>query len=84
MTEPGKSCVEPAAGPIDPAEETTDDQETKVLRKEAPKMTARVGEPAPDFAANAFYEGKFRTFKLSDYKGKWIVLCFYPGDFTFV
>jgi alkyl hydroperoxide reductase subunit AhpC len=26
----------------------------------------------------------FKPVKLSDYKGKWIVLCFYPGDFTFV
>jgi len=26
----------------------------------------------------------FKPIKLSDYKGKWIVICFYPGDFTFV
>ena len=48
-------------------------------------MQAHVGKPAIDFEANAFIEGKgFEPVKLSDYKGKWIVLCFYPGDFTFV
>ena len=48
-------------------------------------MLARVGGPAPDFEATAFVEGKgFQPIKLSSYKGKWIVLCFYPGDFTFV
>jgi peroxiredoxin (alkyl hydroperoxide reductase subunit C) len=26
----------------------------------------------------------FKNIKLSDYRGKWVVLCFYPGDFTFV
>jgi peroxiredoxin len=29
-------------------------------------------------------QGGFKNVKLSDYKGKWVVLCFYPGDFTFV
>jgi len=43
-----------------------------------------VGHQAPDFEANVFLNGGFQTMKLSDYKGKWIVLCFYPGDFTFV
>lgn len=45
---------------------------------------ARVGHPAPDFEANIYLNGGFQAMKLSDYKGKWIVLCFYPGDFTFV
>ena len=48
-------------------------------------MQARVGREAPDFEANAFVaDYGFKPVKLSDYKGKWIVLCFYPGDFTFV
>lgn len=85
MGDPGKSCVEPAAGPIVPPEDEPNGQEQTVFaKKEKPKMTAQVGKPAPDFAANAFHEGVFKTFKLSDYKGKWVVLCFYPGDFTFV
>ncbi len=46
---------------------------------------ARVGQKAPDFEANAFLAGEgFKKVKLSDYVGKWVVLCFYPGDFTFV
>jgi peroxiredoxin (alkyl hydroperoxide reductase subunit C) len=53
-------------------------------RKEVPKMTARVGQKAPDFTAPAYYRGGFASVKLSDYLGKWVVLCFYPGDFTFV
>lgn len=47
-------------------------------------MTARVGQKAPDFTAPAYYKGGFTTVKLSDFAGKWVLLCFYPGDFTFV
>jgi alkyl hydroperoxide reductase subunit AhpC len=44
----------------------------------------KVGHKAPDFTAPAYHQGKFINIKLSDYLGKWVVLCFYPGDFTFV
>jgi hypothetical protein len=44
----------------------------------------RVGKSAPDFTASAYYRGKFVNTGLSEYKGKWVLLCFYPGDFTFV
>jgi peroxiredoxin (alkyl hydroperoxide reductase subunit C) len=47
-------------------------------------MTARVGQKAPDFTAPAYYRGGFTSVKLSDFAGKWVMLCFYPGDFTFV
>ena len=47
-------------------------------------MTARVGQKAPDFEAPAYYKGGFKSVKLSDYLGKWVMVCFYPGDFTFV
>lgn len=47
-------------------------------------MMAKVGKPAPDFEATAFLQGAFRNVKLSDYNGHWVMLCFYPGDFTFV
>jgi peroxiredoxin (alkyl hydroperoxide reductase subunit C) len=57
--------------------------ESKELIKEI-TMTARVGQKAPDFQAPAYYRGKFTSVKLSDYLGKWVLLCFYPGDFTFV
>ncbi len=45
----------------------------------------QVGQKAPDFAAQALLpDGSFKDVKLSDYKGKWVVLFFYPLDFTFV
>ena len=47
-------------------------------------MTARVGQKAPDFTAPAYYKGSFGPITLSDFAGKWVLLCFYPGDFTFV
>jgi alkyl hydroperoxide reductase subunit AhpC len=47
-------------------------------------MPAFVTQPAPDFTADAVVNGEFKTIKLSDYKGKYIVLFFYPLDFTFV
>jgi len=43
-----------------------------------------VGKPAPDFTLEGYYNGKFETFRLSDYRGKWTLLLFYPLDFTFV
>ncbi|HDS01169.1 MAG TPA: redoxin domain-containing protein [candidate division Zixibacteria bacterium] len=45
---------------------------------------AKVGGKAPDFEAPAYHRGKFINVKLSDYLGKWVLICFYPGDFTFV
>ncbi len=49
-------------------------------------MSVLVGRPAPDFQAAAVMEdGAIREdFKLSDYKGQYVVLFFYPLDFTFV
>jgi hypothetical protein len=47
-------------------------------------MTARVGQKAPEFTAPSYYRGSFKPVKLADFAGKWILLCFYPGDFTFV
>lgn len=44
----------------------------------------KVGKKAPDFSAPAYLNGKFVNINLSEYLGKWVVLCFYPGDFTFV
>jgi len=79
------SCVSPAKGPamVKPIEAMVA-QANQPETKEVDKMLAKVGKPAPDFEANAFINGTFSNVKLSDYKGKWISLCFYPGDFTFV
>lgn len=47
-------------------------------------MTAKVGEKAPAFLAEAYVNSEFRKVSLEDFKGKWLVLFFYPRDFTFV
>jgi peroxiredoxin (alkyl hydroperoxide reductase subunit C) len=44
----------------------------------------RVGQQAPDFTATAVVDQEFKTISLSDYRGKYVVLFFYPLDFTFV
>ena len=82
MTEQ-QGCVQPAAGPIISDQPSSTPSSQSVSQEVA--MLARVGKEAPDFEASAFIPGEgFKNVKLSDYKGKWIVLCFYPGDFTFV
>ncbi len=55
-----------------------------VKEKEEVQSMVKVGKPAPNFTAPAYYQGKFVETSLEDYKGKWVLLCFYPGDFTFV
>ena len=82
MGELKDSCVQSAKGPIIA---TPKEPSSGNINMEAPKMVAQVGKAAPDFESSAFVEGEgFKNIRLSDYKGKWVVLCFYPGDFTFV
>ena len=47
-------------------------------------MSAFVSAPAPDFSGEAYLNGEFKKISLSDFKGKKVVLFFYPLDFTFV
>jgi peroxiredoxin (alkyl hydroperoxide reductase subunit C) len=76
-------CARPTGGPVgEPSPKQDDPNEPPTARKE-PSMI-KVGHKAPDFSAPAYHQGKFTSVKLSDYAGKWVVLCFYPGDFTFV
>jgi len=82
MAEATDGCVKPAKGPMAEGKPITSQPST--IQKEQIKMIAKVGKPAPDFEASAYVDGGFKNIKLSDYKGKWVVLCFYPGDFTFV
>jgi peroxiredoxin (alkyl hydroperoxide reductase subunit C) len=75
-------CARPTGGPVGesveekPAEKTTVKQEVSAM--------IQVGKKAPDFSAPGYLKGKFISVKLSEYLGKWVLLCFYPGDFTFV
>jgi len=82
VTENEVGCARPTGGPVgDPGENPT--PKTPQPATEGQKMI-RVGKKAPDFAAPAYHQGQFTSTKLSDHLGKWTVLCFYPGDFTFV
>ena len=82
MPEAKDGCVQPAKGPI--AAEPEESTAGAGIPQEVRKVTAQVGKPAPDFETSAFVDGGFKNIRLSDYKGQWVVLCFYPGDFTFV
>ena len=64
-----------------PGNQTPSEQ---IIEKKEIRMTARVGQKAPEFTAPAYYKGGFTNISLSDFKGKWVLVCFYPGDFTFV
>jgi len=44
----------------------------------------KINRAAPEFELVSFFKGEFKKVKLSDYKGKYVVLFFYPFDFTFV
>lgn len=77
-----EGCVKPTQGPI--AANPAIALESPTVTKEVSMTQARVGKPAPDFELSAFQKGGFKNIKLSDFIGKWIVICFYPGDFTFV
>lgn len=85
MAEAG--CARPTGGPMGEPEEVPEEKlpEDKLPqgKKEERPMIA-VGKAAPDFTAPAYYRGEFTSTQLSKHLGKWIVLCFYPGDFTFV
>ena len=44
----------------------------------------KIGQKVPDFEVQAYHQDDVKKIKLSDYKGKWAVLLFYPADFTFI
>jgi hypothetical protein len=81
MDDEATSCVETAAGPVLAEPEQ---RQAQAPAKEVRVSAVRVGQEAPDFELNAHIAGGFKNVRLSDYRGKWVVLCFYPGDFTFV
>lgn len=72
------------AKPSQPIQKDVPQEPIHPLMKEEKKPMIQVGKPAPDFTAEALYNNQFVEVSLSDYKGKWVYLCFYPGDFTFV
>jgi len=75
-------CARPTGGPVGEAVQEKTEKKENIIREVSQMI--KVGQKAPDFTAPAYLKGKFVDIKLSDYLGKWVVLCFYPGDFTFV
>ncbi len=48
-------------------------------------QTAQVKQPAPGFSQDGYApDGSFKKYNLKDFRGKWVVLFFYPLDFTFI
>jgi peroxiredoxin (alkyl hydroperoxide reductase subunit C) len=45
-------------------------------------MLVEIGKEAPDFSADAYYQGEQRRLHLGDYRGRWLLLFFYLRDFT--
>jgi peroxiredoxin (alkyl hydroperoxide reductase subunit C) len=76
-------CARPTGGVVDKKKKTNAAQDEQIAKKEENTMLL-IGRKAPDFRAPAYHQGKFVNLQLSEYFGKWILLCFYPGDFTFV
>jgi hypothetical protein len=76
-------CARPTGGVVGEKEKTKTAQDEQISKKEEKTMLL-IGRKAPDFSAPAYHNGKFVNLQLSEYFGKWILLCFYPGDFTFV
>ncbi len=84
MSEPiDVGCARPTGGPVGEPVKKDAAQENDIIKTEEVPMV-QVGKKAPDFTAPAYHKGQFVNVKLSDYLGKWVLLCFYPGDFTFV
>jgi hypothetical protein len=76
-------CARPTGGVVGEGPANAGQPDTPPATKEVSSMI-QVGQKAPDFVAPAYLNGKFVSVKLSEYLGKWVLLCFYPGDFTFV
>ena len=76
-------CARPTGGVVGDEKKEEASQNVQPEKKEGKKMVL-IGKKAPDFTAPAYHKGKFVNLQLSEYFGKWILLCFYPGDFTFV
>jgi len=44
----------------------------------------KIGQKIPDFNLEVYHQDKIKKIKFSGYKGRWLVLIFYPADFTFI
>jgi len=81
-TEQNPGCERPAPK-VAKAPQAEEEVQSQAQETQGGPMIS-VGQKAPDFTAAAYVDGGFGSVTLSEYLGKWVVLCFYPGDFTFV
>lgn len=82
MADDDIGCARPTGSLV--GEKPAKRDEAQVDEPKEERVSIMPGQKAPDFEAPAYHKGAFTKVKLSDYLGKWVVLCFYPGDFTFV
>lgn len=75
-------CARPTGKLLGQPESELEKEPNTPIKERA--MSLRAGMPAPDFQAPAYHKGQFTQVKLSEQLGHWVLLCFYPGDFTFV
>ena len=84
MSDQPVGCGKPTGKAVGEKPAHEESPKERIQSREENMVTVRVGAKAPDFEAPAYQKGKFVNVKLSDYQGKWLLVCFYPGDFTFV
>jgi peroxiredoxin (alkyl hydroperoxide reductase subunit C) len=77
-------CARPVGEIVEEVSPPALAEHQKETPKQGDKAMVAIGKKAPDFVAPAYFNGSFVSVKLSEFLGKWVVLCFYPGDFTFV
>ena len=82
MADDDIGCARPTGSLV--GEELAQTAEASADATKERQVSIMVGRKAPDFEAPAYHKGEFTKVKLSDHLGRWVVLCFYPGDFTFV
>jgi len=85
MGEENVACVAPTTeSSTASATPAASSERLEYVERKASMDVARVGKKAPEFSGMAFVDDTYKQVKLSDYAGKWVMICFYPGDFTFV
>ncbi|QLA13853.1 redoxin domain-containing protein [Desulfolutivibrio sulfodismutans DSM 3696] len=77
-------CARPTGGAVTDQKPADGPENAAAQAPQGGTRMISIGKPAPDFTAPAYLDGRFVSVRLSEYLGKWVVLCFYPGDFTFV
>ena len=80
----GAGCARPVGSVARSAPQDSRQDPGAGEERSRPLVSVMVGRKAPNFEAPVYHAGSFGTIRLSDYLGRWVVLCFYPGDYTFV